>query len=142
MKRRAFLQNKLWRDRAVELMERTGSLIHWTRLDDTDYDKQLRIKLIEESQEVQMAKTREELCGELADLLEVIHCLCTANGISIDDVHSTKKKKQAERGSYVDRTYVTVAEHLDSSFGTNYCLADPEKYPEISYDLAKIIDKD
>lgn len=38
MKRRAFRQNKLWRDQAVQMMEETGSIVHWTRLDDAEYD--------------------------------------------------------------------------------------------------------
>ena len=48
MKRRAFLQNKLWRDKAVELMKAMKSIIHWQRLTDAEYDYQLKQKLLEE----------------------------------------------------------------------------------------------
>ncbi len=131
MKKRSFLQNKLWRDHAVERMEQTGSVIHWQCLDDAGYDKHLRLKLIEESQEVIAARTKEELGAELADLLEIIECLSSANALTMEEVHAIKKLKQQERGSFVGRKYVTVAEHLDDSYGTAYCLAAPEKYPEI-----------
>lgn len=46
MKRRAFLQNKLWRDKAVEIMEAMGSIIHVRRLSDAEYDDQLKQKLL------------------------------------------------------------------------------------------------
>lgn len=49
MDRRAFLQNKLWRDRAVELMEQTGSVIYYKRLDDGEFEEQLRLKMLEEA---------------------------------------------------------------------------------------------
>jgi predicted house-cleaning noncanonical NTP pyrophosphatase (MazG superfamily) len=131
IKRRSFVQNKLWRDKAVELLEQTGSIIHWKTLDDPSYQKQLLFKLVEEAQEVAAAHTTKHLCDELADLLEVIECLCQAHKLSIEQIDEIRIKKQKERGSFIDRKYVTLAEHLDGSFGSNYCLAQPEKYPEI-----------
>ena len=44
MKFRKFKQNKLWRDKAVELMEQTGSKVHWTKLNDSDFLDQLKIR--------------------------------------------------------------------------------------------------
>jgi beta-phosphoglucomutase len=131
-KMRAFLQNKLWRDRAVELMEQSGSVIHWSRLEDTPFDEALRIKLIEEAHEVARAGSQEELCGELADLLELVASICKHHGITLEQVQLAQQQKRDERGSYDQRKYVTIAEHPVDSFGTRYCLADPEKYPEIT----------
>lgn len=131
MKRRSFLQNKLWRDRTTELLEETGSIIHWRRLEDADYDEQLRSKLLEEANEVGQANSQADLCDELADVLEVIECLSLLNGLSMEDLLLAKKRKQVQRGSFVNRQYVTAAEHLEGSFGESYCLADPIKYPEI-----------
>jgi hypothetical protein len=34
-----FLQNKLWRDKAPDLMRATGSIIHITQLDDVQYEE-------------------------------------------------------------------------------------------------------
>ena len=113
------------------MLEKTGSLIHWTRLDDDTYDKHLRLKLVEESHEVCQAKTKEELGLELADILEIIDCICNVNALSFDEVRALQEKKRAERGSFVERKYVTVAEHPDDSQGLKYCLCDPDKYPEI-----------
>ena len=45
MKFRTFKQNKLWRDKAVEHMEKTGSKIFWERLDDHAFATELKVKL-------------------------------------------------------------------------------------------------
>ena len=42
MKFRKFSQNKLWRDKAPQLLETTGSIIHIEQLTDAQYDQQLR----------------------------------------------------------------------------------------------------
>ncbi len=129
---RVFLQNKLWRDKAVELIEKTGSKIYWQRLNDAEYDKQLRLKLLEESQEAASATSSKDLISELADVLEVIQALCRANNLSWDDVVAAQNKKHVERGGFEGRKFVTTAAHLAGSFGENYCLNDPEKYPEVT----------
>lgn len=123
MKRRIFQQNKLWRDGAVEMMEKHGSIVHWTRLSDDDYEKQLRLKILEEAQEVNGAITKSDLCNELGDILEIIDCLCAVNSLTLEEVQSVRKKKQMERGSFIDRKYVSTAEHIDGSPGALYCLA-------------------
>lgn len=128
---RIFQQNKLWRDKAVELMEKTGSKIYWQRLDDAEYNKQLRLKLLEESQEVFAATSPKDLTAELADIMEVIQSLCAVNNIPWDDVIAAQNKKRCERGGFEERMFVTKAAHLEDSFGDKYCLNDPEKYPEI-----------
>ena len=129
---RKFLQNKLWRDKANEILEKQhGSVIHWRRLDDKEFDDQLKLKLVEESEEVKVAKTRDELISELADVFEVIDSLCKLNNISKEEIIAAQKTKVEKRGSFEGRKYITIAEHLENSFGEKYCLADPTKYPEI-----------
>ncbi len=130
---RTFKQNKLWRDNAVDMMEQNhGSKIHWRRLDDAEFDQQIRIKLLEEAQEVAAAKNRKELIGELADLYEVIDSIAALHTISKEEIIDMQTKKRHERGSFSGRKFVDTAEHPAGSFGEKYCLADPEKYPEIT----------
>ena len=128
---RTFKQNKLWRDKAVELMEQTGSKIHWRRLDDNVFAEELKIKFMEEALEVASATTNEQLIEELADILEVVSSLCEIHNFTMEDIVAAKQKKNEKRGSFKGRKFVKVAEHLVGSFGEKYCLADPEKYPEI-----------
>lgn len=126
-----FKQNKLWRDKAPSMMEAQGSIIHVQQLSDTEYDTQLRLKLDEETVEVIMAQSREELLEELADAYEVIDALCKLHNISKDELAVTQRKKYKSRGGFYERAFVTVAEHPAGSFGEQYCRAQPEKYPEV-----------
>ncbi|MGE0206687.1 MAG: hypothetical protein AB7R69_02445 [Candidatus Babeliales bacterium] len=128
---RKFIQNKLWRDKAPALMEQMGSIIHCTLLDDKEYDKQLREKLIEEIQEVVAAKNQKELTEELADIFEVIDALCALHGINKSEILKAQEEKKQKRGGFYERKFVTIAEHPEGSFGERYCLAQPEKYPVV-----------
>ena len=126
-----FKQDKLWRDKLPARMELLGSIIHIKHLNDTEYDEQLRIKMLEEADEVCAAKGRAELVEELADLYEVVDALCNLHGITKEQLLAAQTKKREDRGGFYGRTYVTIAEHPTGSFGEQYCRAQPEKYPEV-----------
>lgn len=129
---RIFLQNKLWRDKAVDLMEQNhGSKINWRCLNDQEFDQEIRVKLLEEMEEVIAAKTRQELVGEIADLYEVLGALGTLHNISQEEILAEKVRKHNERGGFEGRRFVSTAEHPVGSFGEKYCLAAPDKYPEV-----------
>lgn len=129
---RKFLQNKLWRDKSIDILEKEhGSVIHWYKLDDKGFDEQLRLKLLEEANEVKASKSKGELILELADVFEVIDSLCKINNISKEEIFLGQKSKFEKRGGFNGRKYVTIAEHFEGSFGEKYCLSDPEKYPEV-----------
>ena len=130
--KRKFLQNKLWRDNAVKMMEEnSGSIIHWRRLNDVQYDEQLRLKLAEEMEEVIAAKTEDSLKSEIADVYEALDALMQLHSVNKEEVKVLQARKRAERGGFENRMFVEVAEHPVGSFGEKYCLADPIKYPEI-----------
>jgi predicted house-cleaning noncanonical NTP pyrophosphatase (MazG superfamily) len=135
MKMFTFLQNKLWRDKLPEKMERMGSVIHVKTLDDDAYDHELGRKLVEEAHEVALAATKDELIGELADVFEVIDALCALHGIPRNEILISQEKKREERGGFVQRKFVTVAEHPEGSFGEKYCREQPKKYPEIESEI-------
>jgi predicted house-cleaning noncanonical NTP pyrophosphatase (MazG superfamily) len=128
---RVFKQNKLWRDKMIAKGESQGSVLHWRRLDDAEYDKQLRLKLLEEAEEVRVAKNREELIAELGDIYEVVDSLCALHNLNKAEIIEIQEKKRAERGGFTDRKFVDKVEHPEGSFLANYCLAESEKHPEI-----------
>ena len=134
MKRRKFSLNKLWRDKAPANMESQGAIIHVTHLDDAQYKNQLGLKLIEEAHEVHTAQSDDELLSELADVLEVVNCIIQAHNLRLADVIVRQNEKQNERGSFLQRKFVTVAEYLPGSFGENYALNDLKRHPEIIED--------
>lgn len=128
---RKFLQNKLWRDKIPTVMREQGSIIHILELNDSEYERQLKIKLKEELEEVCTATSREELIEELADLFEVIDAMCEISKISLDEIKCVQQIKRQKRGGFYERAFVTIAEHPENSFGEQYCLNQPDKYPEI-----------
>lgn len=128
---RTFKQNKLVRDKIVTLMEDHGSKLYSFSLSDQEFNKQLRIKLQEEASEVLRTQTPQELIEELADVLEIVHALAKLHNISDLDLANAQKKKRKEKGSYDNRIFLTFAEHPKDSPQERYCLADPEKYPEV-----------
>ncbi len=129
---RKFLQNKLWRNKTADMMEQNhGSIIHRRKLNDSEFESELKTKLLEEANEVAAASSKDEIAEEVADVFEVLEEMCRLHNISITKVRELQNAKNEERGSYSGRQYVTIAEHPEGSFGEEYCLTDPIKYPEV-----------
>lgn len=131
MKFKTFKQNKLVRDKIVEIMQTHGSKLYWIKLEDKEFIKQLKTKLIEEASEVAHANSKEEILEEMADLLEVFQTLAQVCDISSKEITAFQKKKRDEKGGFKNRTFLTFAEHPKDSPQERYCLADPKKYPEV-----------
>jgi predicted house-cleaning noncanonical NTP pyrophosphatase (MazG superfamily) len=134
MKRRKFSLNKLWRDKAPSNMLAQGAIIHFKTLDDAEYKHQLGLKLIEEANEVHTATSTDDLISELADILAVVKCIAQAHDISMNEITKRQAEKIEQRGSFLERKFVTVAEYLPGSFGEQYALNDLERHPEIIED--------
>jgi len=128
---RTFKQNKLVRDKILEIMEAKGSKLYSYKLNDQDFLKQLKLKLIEEATEVSRAQTKEEITEELADVLEIVYTIRKMYEITEENLKTTQEKKLQEKGGYQERMFVTFAEHPKDSPQERYCLSDPDKYPEV-----------
>lgn len=61
IKYRSFLQNKLWRNKMPSYHALHGSKIDLKTLNSDEFDKQLRIKIKEEADEVALAATKANL---------------------------------------------------------------------------------
>ncbi len=127
-KMRKFVHNKLWRDKGPARMEATGSIVHVTILDDEQYSKQLGLKLLEEAHEVCGAQSKEDLISEVGDVLEVLDCIIALHDLSRDEIESLKIAKREERGSLLERKFVTTTESAPGTFLDEYCSKDPDKY--------------
>ncbi len=127
-KMRKFIHNKLWRDKGPERMEKTGSIVHVAILDDEQYNKQLGLKLLEEAHEVSGAKSKEDLISEIGDVLEVLDCIIALHDLSRDEIEKIRTEKREERGSLLERKFVTITESIPGTFLDEYCSKDPDKY--------------
>lgn len=110
-------------------MRAQGLAVFDRRLDDREFVAALKDKLREEAQEVHEAASAAELVDELADVMEVIHALASASGVSLDDVESRRQAKRTERGGFDARVYNAAVEAGDGSPAADYYLARPTQYP-------------
>jgi predicted house-cleaning noncanonical NTP pyrophosphatase (MazG superfamily) len=97
VKMRRFKQNKLWRDNAPAMMEKHGSVIYLQQLSDQEFDHELRLKLLEEADEVKAAQSSKMLIEELADLYEVIDSLIALHKVDKEQVLRVQVLSQAMR---------------------------------------------
>ena len=132
MKMRKFALNKLWRDKTPANMENDGAIVHVTYLNDKEYAKELGLKLIEEAHEVHTAQSDDELLSELADILEVVDCIIKFHKLSLTDVKIRQEEKRDDRGSFLERKFVTIAEYKQGSKAEAYALNDIARHPEIN----------
>ncbi|MBP0006170.1 MAG: nucleoside triphosphate pyrophosphohydrolase [Cyanobacteria bacterium SBC] len=94
---------KLVRDRIPEIIRKAGKACAVERLDDVDYRRALREKLIEEAREVAEATNEAELVAELADLSEVIDTLMETYGIDRSIVFAKQEQRSLDRGRFRQR---------------------------------------
>jgi predicted house-cleaning noncanonical NTP pyrophosphatase (MazG superfamily) len=126
-----FRCNKLGRDKGIESFKAEGITVHYKLLQGKELTQALHHKLVEEVQEVDAAKDREEVIAELADVLEVIDGLCKAHGITALQIAAVKEKKYTERGGFKKGFYVEIIEMADDHPKVRHFRASPEKYPEL-----------
>jgi predicted house-cleaning noncanonical NTP pyrophosphatase (MazG superfamily) len=124
-----FRVQKLIRDRLPDMMRADGLAVFDRRLGDAEYAAALREKLIEEAHEARAAASPTELTGELADVLEVIHAMAAAHGLSMSEVEAKRLAKRAERGGFDDRVFNAAVEAPDGLPAADYYLARPDQYP-------------
>jgi predicted house-cleaning noncanonical NTP pyrophosphatase (MazG superfamily) len=139
-KMRKFIHNKLWRDSGPARMEAVGSIVHVRILDDVEYNKQLGLKLMEEAAEAAQAACKlpissiisdtekADLISEIGDVYEVIDCMIALHNLSREEIASKQAEKRNERGSLLERKFVTMTESIPGSFLDEYCSKDPDKY--------------
>ena len=101
--------NKLVRDRVPEVIRGNGGVPAVSVLDDAGFTAALREKLVEEAGELRDAGG-EDVLGELADVLEVLHCIAADAGFSVSDIEERRALKRSERGGFEGRVFL---EHVD-----------------------------
>ena len=100
------IHNKLVRDHIPDIIHNSNKICQTRILDENEYMKCLKEKLIEETNEVNAANNNEELINELGDVLEVIDALINASNISIDDVIQHKNMKANKNGKFDKKIFL------------------------------------
>src|SRR5438309_1408274 len=97
------IHNKLVRDNIPEILEDKGIEVEeQIMLDPREYEKALRDKLVEESQEV-LESDSEHLLEEMGDVMSVLDAMCAFYGFSAENLLTQQKRKDIERGTFKGR---------------------------------------
>lgn len=91
--------NKLIRDRIPEMIESEGKKVVCETLNDENYIKLLKEKLVEELNEF----LESDDVAELADMGEVMHALLEYKGVSIETFQRIRLEKLEKRGGFKKR---------------------------------------
>lgn len=100
------IYNKLVRDHIPEIIRKDGGSPETRILDDHEYKKLLRLKLLEEAGEVNAARTKEGLEKEIADVLEVIDAIMKNEELEGAAVSKIKTERHRERGGFSKKIYL------------------------------------
>ena len=129
---RRFKFSKLVRDKIVENIISVGNKPNWRVLSDTEFIRELKNKIVEESAEVPRNNDPKAVVEELADLQELIDSLLLAFGVSKKEFSKIRRNKNKERGAFKKRLYIEDVETTNKvTKWVKYYLDNPDKYPEI-----------
>lgn len=103
---------KLVRDRIPEIIQKKGGLPAFVKLDDDAFRIALKRKLLEEANELIEAVSREDVLGELADVLQLVESIAADHGLSFQEVETHKEAKKQERGAFTEQVFL---EHVDET---------------------------
>ena len=131
MKFHRFKIAKLIRDKLPSIGASMGWRHQIGHLRGQEHIDHLKLKLLEEADEVQEATSKEDLTEEMADVFEVLHALAKANHISLEDIEQKRMEKADLRGGFDNGTYCA---HMDLPAGhpqVKKFQAMSDKYPDM-----------
>ena len=96
---------KLVRDRIPDIIREAGGDPTTTLLGDEDYTEALRLKLLEEVEEL-LAAPAEKRIEEVADVVEVLEAMVQDYGLDWDEVEAEGLRKRHERGGFEGRVWL------------------------------------
>ena len=126
-----FKVEKLIRDKIPAFLESKGIVVHANTVGDQEFISKLKDKLIEEAQAVLETSSYEELCEELANVLEVVHALSKASGLTTQLIEQKRLKKREIKGGFENKIYNSSIQIEENNSSINYYSNKTQQYPEI-----------
>lgn len=102
MAKRRYDHYKLVRDRIPELIEEDGGEYETRVLDEAEFEKELKKKLVEESKEL-VEDPQKPFLNELADVLELVKSIAFHYNLSFHQIEECQKQKRKKRGGFKKR---------------------------------------
>lgn len=97
---------KLVRDRIPEIIIKNNRTPKTRILSNVEYSKELNKKLLEETSELLLSKSKKDILNETTDILEIIDAVGQYHKIKFNQILKNKQKKSKERGSFKKRIYL------------------------------------
>jgi len=114
-KKKATTYNKLVRDRIPEIIERNGERAEIRILDDIDYLKALRAKLLEEAKGLAEAPDITAITNELIDCYEILGAFEKAYGLRHSTLIELQERKHRDRGGFAKRIFLIRTHQPDDA---------------------------
>jgi len=134
-RKRRFKMQTLVRDKMPKRLGKLDVFVEGYSLNSKDLIDHLKLKLEEEVEEVLCASTAKDIKEEIADVMEVLYAIAKYYGLQIEHLEKKRLQKQAEKGGFTKGLFVEFVEVEDSEEShpvIEFCLAQPDKYPEIT----------
>ena len=122
---------KLVRDKIPSILEGRSIKVELSKLEGKEYIMQLKLKLIEEAQEVLESANNEELIEELADLSELVAELQIMTAITDEEIEAVRVAKNDSKGAFKQGFYINNIVVPEGHPARQYYLNNAKKYPEM-----------
>jgi diadenosine tetraphosphate (Ap4A) HIT family hydrolase/predicted house-cleaning noncanonical NTP pyrophosphatase (MazG superfamily) len=126
-----FKIEKLIRDKIPVLLQAKGIVVNARIMEKQEFISRLKDKLVEESKESLEAENSDELCEELADVLEVVHALSESCGLTMQQIEQKRLEKKEIKGGFENKIFNSSIDVEDNNQSISYYLNKPHQYPEI-----------
>lgn len=100
-----YYHKKLIRDKIPDLIISSGNECETRIMNDTEFEVELKKKLLEEAKEVGEAPD-DKLLSELADVLQTIMSIASQYNISFDEVIQYQIDKENKRGAFSKKIFL------------------------------------
>ena len=121
---------KLVRDKIVEHQLASGALPVYRQLPPDEHKRELINKIIEEAQEIILAKP-EEIAMEIADVQQALDDLKQKYGLTSEDIAKAQIAKNEKNGAFTKGLFVDYVKVDSDSQWAAYYRDNAERYPEI-----------
>jgi len=100
-----YYHKKLIRDRIPEKIKESEGEYETRVLGEVEFERELKKKLVEESNELAKAP-KEELINELADVLELTKSIASHYKIPFSKVEKFQEEKRKKRGGFKEKLFL------------------------------------
>jgi predicted house-cleaning noncanonical NTP pyrophosphatase (MazG superfamily) len=127
---RRFYFNKMIRDHLPQMMQNTGINVVGHTMNEDEYVQRLKVKLVEEADELRTALTPKDVAEEIGDVLEVLKALAEHHHLDMSQVVALAEQKTAEKGGFSNPLCIDYIEIPENHPMLDYYIQRPHSYPE------------